>query len=239
VRLPRDRGDLAVILVQKPGFVSFVTEATDAAPAARGLPVWLVGRAGDWNIPASPGIVAQIDSFTNQIQVEGLAARVGSSGGPLISSNGIVGMIVRDNDLYTEATPLEPIQMQVREKWHYAWQLIAGPIPKPTPPRIESPAVSPPPGPGATPMPAVPGRYPQFSIRVVAPAELAGLSCFELRIARNEMFARHGFKFHDKDLMDHFAMQPWYNPIVADVSLTPTESKNVDALHAAETRKGC
>ena len=32
-------------------------------------------------------------------EVEGLAARVGSSGGPLVSSNGIVGMIVRDNDL--------------------------------------------------------------------------------------------------------------------------------------------
>jgi hypothetical protein len=127
VRLQRDRGDLAVILVQKPDFVSFVTQAIDATPAARGLPVWLVGRAGDWSIPIAPGFVAQIDSFTHQIQVEGLAARVGSSGGPLISSNGIVGMIVRDSDLYTEATPIEPIQRQVGEKWHYTWQLKPGP----------------------------------------------------------------------------------------------------------------
>ena len=57
--------------------------------------------------------------------------------------------------------------------------------------------------------------------------------------ARNEMFARHGFKFHDKDLIDHFAMQPWYHPIATDVSLTPAELKNLDGLHAAETRKGC
>jgi hypothetical protein len=106
-----------VILVQKPGFVSFVPDAVDDRPAERGRPVWLVGRAGDWNIPAAPGVVAQIDSFSNQIQVEGLAARAGSSGGPLISSNGIVGMIVRDNDLYTEATPIEPIQKQVAERW--------------------------------------------------------------------------------------------------------------------------
>ena len=112
MRLPKDRGDLAVILVQKPGFVSFVTEAIDATPAARGLPVWLVGRAGDWDVPAAPGVVAKIDWY-NQIQVEGLAARVGSSGGPLISSNGIVGMIVRDNEIYTEVTPIEPIRRQV------------------------------------------------------------------------------------------------------------------------------
>ena len=85
--------------------------------------MWLVGRAGDWNVPASPGVVAQIDSFTQRIQVEELAARVGSSGGPLISSDGIVGMIVMDNDLYTEVTPIEPIQSQVRDKWHYVWQL--------------------------------------------------------------------------------------------------------------------
>jgi hypothetical protein len=123
VRLPKERGDLAVILVPKPGFVSFVTEAIDTTPVSRGLPVWLIGRAGEWNIPAAPGVVAKIDWY-NQIQVEGLAARVGSSGGPLVSSNGIIGMIVRDNDLYTEVTPIEPIRRQVSENWHYAWQLV-------------------------------------------------------------------------------------------------------------------
>jgi Trypsin-like peptidase domain len=138
VRLPKDSGDLAVILVKNPGFVSLVSEAIDARPATRGLRVWLIGRAGDWNIPASPGVVAQIDSFTQRLEVEGLAARVGSSGGPLVSAEGIVGMIVMDNDLYTEATPIEPIQTQIRDRWHYPWQLVAArpppPEPKPNPP---------------------------------------------------------------------------------------------------------
>ena len=137
VRLPKERGDLAVILVPKPGFVSFVTEAIDTTPAARGLPVWLVGRAGEWDIPAAPGVVAKIDWY-NQIQVEGLAARVGSSGGPLVSSNGIIGMIVRDNDLYTEVTPIEPIRRQVSENWHYAWQLAPVRVPgQPTADAVE------------------------------------------------------------------------------------------------------
>jgi hypothetical protein len=150
VRLPKESGDLAVILVKNPGFVSPVSEAIDPRPAARGLQVWLIGRAGDWNIPTSPGVVAQIDSFTQRLQVEGLAARVGSSGGPLVSSEGIVGMIVMDNDLYTEATPIEPIQTQVRDQWHYAWQLTAGrplvanPSPPPTLPRPPREATPPP-----------------------------------------------------------------------------------------------
>src|SRR5262249_32286410 len=112
VRWPKESGDLAVILVQKPGFVSFVTEAIDPKPAARGLPVWLVGRAGEWDIPVSPGVVASVNLYSNQIKVERLDARVGSSGGPLISPNGIVGMIVRDSNLGTEATPIGPIQQQ-------------------------------------------------------------------------------------------------------------------------------
>jgi hypothetical protein len=95
-------------------------------------------------------VVAQIDTLPPLLQVEGLAARVGSSGGPLVSSTGIVGMIVRDNDLYTEVTPIEPIQTQVREKWHYPWQLTAGrpilppPVPEPAPPPPRESTLPPP-----------------------------------------------------------------------------------------------
>lgn len=149
VRLQRDRGNLAVILVKNPGFVSFVRDAVDAVPAARFLQMWLIGRAGNWDVPASPGIVAQV------IKVEGLAARVGSSGGPLVSSNGIVGMIVMDNDLYTKATPIEPIQTQVRETWRYPWQLTAARPASPAP-RVESRLEAAPPAPPTTRPPPLP-----------------------------------------------------------------------------------
>jgi len=139
VGLPKDRGDLAVILVENPGFATFVTDAIDSTRPERKLPVWVVGRAGGWNIPVSPGAVAGVDPFTQRIQVENLSAGVGSSGGPLISSKGIVGMIVDDAGLYTEATPIAAIQTQVQENWHYNWQLTAGgamsslPSPRPSP----------------------------------------------------------------------------------------------------------
>jgi len=123
VGLPTGHGDLAVILVPNPGSATFVTDAVDGTPPERGLRVWIIGRGGGWNIPVSPGIVVSTDPFTQSIQVENLAARVGSSGGPLASSKGIVGMVVNDDGLYSEAIPISAIRTQVSEKWHYIWQL--------------------------------------------------------------------------------------------------------------------
>jgi hypothetical protein len=123
VGLPKGQGDLAVILVDNPGFATFATEAIDIVQPERGLKMWVIGRAGGWNIPVSPGVVAGTQPFSQRIQVENLAARVGSSGGPLVSSKGIVGMIVDDDGLYTEATRISSIQTQVRDNWGYVWQL--------------------------------------------------------------------------------------------------------------------
>jgi hypothetical protein len=123
VGLPTGHGDLAVILVPNPGSATFVTDAIDTTPPERGFRVWIIGRGGGWNIPVSPGVVVGSDPFNQSIQVENLAARVGSSGGPLVSSKGIVGMVVNDDGLYSEATPISAIRTQVSEKWHYIWQL--------------------------------------------------------------------------------------------------------------------
>lgn len=49
-------------------------------------------------------------------------------------------------------------------------------------------------------------------------SELEGLSKKELRLARNELYARHGFIFGKKDLQDYFGSKSWYDP-----SITPEE----------------
>lgn len=139
VGLPTGHGDLAVILVQNPGSATFVRDAIDTTRPERGLRVWIVGRGGSWDIPVSPGVVAGTDPFNQSIQVENLAARVGSSGGPLVSSKGIVGMVVNDDGLYTEATPISAIRTQVSEKWHYIWQLTDAAVLAPAPSSALSP----------------------------------------------------------------------------------------------------
>lgn len=40
-------------------------------------------------------------------------------------------------------------------------------------------------------------------------ASLAGKSLRELRLLRNEIFARHGYIFQSEDLQQHFSQQAW------------------------------
>jgi hypothetical protein len=71
--------------------------------------------------------------------------------------------------------------------------------------------------------------------RALAVSDLARLSPAELRIARNEIFARHGRIFASPDLIAYFSKQSWYRPVSADVSLSAVEDHNVALLRQAET----
>lgn len=74
------------------------------------------------------------------------------------------------------------------------------------------------------------GDYPALSERVVKKAELAHLSPWELRVARNEIFARYGYKFGPDELVSHFSAQSWYQ-----ASDTPAR-QIVDKLSRMEWR---
>lgn len=83
----------------------------------------------------------------------------------------------------------------------------ASPTPTPTPAPTETPA------PTATPTPAaLPGHYilPGSDSRYLDESELEGLSDRDLMLARNEIFARHGFIFSTDWLQGYFLTQGWY-----------------------------
>src|SRR5690349_19454793 len=84
----------------------------------------------------------------------------------------------------------------------------------------------------------IPGLYPFTSQRVVADADIEGKTLAELKIMRNEVFARHGHTFKGEDLKTHFAAQPWYKATTTDASplLTTLEKQNVDFIKRWETR---
>ncbi len=65
---------------------------------------------------------------------------------------------------------------------------------------------------------------------------LTGLFIEDLRVLRNEIYARHGRVFKDKELQKYFESQPWYkaDPEFTDDKLSEVESKNVATLKAAE-----
>jgi len=65
---------------------------------------------------------------------------------------------------------------------------------------------------------------------------LDGLFVEDLRVLRNEIYARHGRIFKDKELQKYFSEQPWYkpNPEFKDEMLTEKEYKNLAAIREAE-----
>lgn len=53
------------------------------------------------------------------------------------------------------------------------------------------------------------------STRYLTNADLSPLSEWEIRIARNEIYARHGRIFNTKELADYFAGKSWYTPSIS------------------------
>ncbi len=56
---------------------------------------------------------------------------------------------------------------------------------------------------------------PDSSTRYLTEADLAGLSDWELLLARNEIYARHGRQFDDPDIRAYFESKSWYNGTIA------------------------
>ena len=66
---------------------------------------------------------------------------------------------------------------------------------------------------------------------------LANFSKDELRLMRNEILARHGWKFQSKDLQDYFGRQPWYKAGTNNnaIKLSVIEQLNIQLIKSEET----
>lgn len=81
------------------------------------------------------------------------------------------------------------------------------------------------------------------STRALTKADLKGMSMRKLRLARNEIYARHGRKFLDSDLQKYFNRQKWYygyiepENFVDEKEMTKLEIKNAKFILAYEKKK--
>ena len=82
----------------------------------------------------------------------------------------------------------------------------------------------------------VPGRYPEASTRYLNDADLENKSAKELKIMRNEIFARHGYLFEAGEMKDYFTKQAWYQARSTDVGswLSPIEQANIQRIKEQE-----
>jgi len=68
--------------------------------------------------------------------------------------------------------------------------------------------------------------------RVISESELTNLTPWQLKVARNEIYARHGRAFVHKDLQCYFATQSWYSvdSSYSTLMLSYTENKNIATI---------
>lgn len=80
---------------------------------------------------------------------------------------------------------------------------------------------------------------PESASRLLTEADLENLTQEDLRIARNEIYARHGRKFDSKELQNYFGSKSWYNGTVNAADFKETvfneyEKKNAEFLRQKE-----
>lgn len=78
--------------------------------------------------------------------------------------------------------------------------------------------------------------YAAARSRKLSASELRGYSKSDLRIMRNEIYARHGYIFNDSKLAVHFAVCDWYVPRYTNVDgmLNSYEKYNVQLIKGME-----
>jgi hypothetical protein len=156
-RLAPGEGDIAILRVPAPAGLTWRRAAVAAGPTRRGASVWFVGLQREWFVPFQAGSVNDDMAPNGFIVAEGLNIKLGTSGAPLISDAGIIGMVVEDAGTFARAIPIDRIERAVRH-WQYPWELTIAPTPAPPTPAPPTPApptpVTPPP------MPAPPTPSP-------------------------------------------------------------------------------
>ena len=79
------------------------------------------------------------------------------------------------------------------------------------------------------------GNYPEASHKLLKDADLQ-VALGELQYMRNEIYARHGYAFQNKNWATTFSQYDWYMPCYTNVDtrLTQIEKENVKRLKMVE-----
>src|SRR5712692_3498905 len=83
-----------------------------------------------------------------------------------------------------------------------------------------------------------PGDMELFENKLISEQMLRGLSLHELRLLRNEIYARHGRIFKTMWIQQYFGGQPWYDPKedFKDEEISGRDKTNVETIVAYENK---
>ncbi len=82
--------------------------------------------------------------------------------------------------------------------------------------------------------------FPQASDKLLTADDVNNLSGWDLKIMRNEIFARHGYIFKTEEMRNYFMYEKWYVPKYENVDdmITDVEKKNIELIKRYESRMG-
>lgn len=86
----------------------------------------------------------------------------------------------------------------------------------------------------------VPGIYPEASERILTQDDLENRAVAELKMIRNEIFARHSYIFTSQEMKKYFEEQSWYKGLEKNVYplLNQIEKKNLAFIIQREKELG-
>lgn len=84
------------------------------------------------------------------------------------------------------------------------------------------------------------GIYLYTSERLLTDDDVINMSQSDLRVMRNEIYARHGLIFQSADMKNYFSAQPWYTPQYDNVidMLSSIEKNNIALIKRYENFQG-
>lgn len=85
--------------------------------------------------------------------------------------------------------------------------------------------------------------FPEDNVFPIEPSELEGKTATECKIARNEIYARHGRRFNDEQLQGYFDICSWYEGTVSPEAfsegvLNEVEKSNLQVISEYESKMG-
>lgn len=78
----------------------------------------------------------------------------------------------------------------------------------------------------------IPKNCSDCSTIIIESSDLENLDMYNLRILKNEIYARKGYAFSNKEFKDYFSKLSWYKPLNSNklVKLSDIETKNVEMI---------
>lgn len=107
-RMPPQYGDMAVLEVHLPNIPAFPRVAVARLPIPEGTEAWRIGKQEGWTPSNRPGVFVGRQR-TIWLGFDNLDTPRGSSGGPILTNDGLIGMVTDDQSGRGYVLPIDTI----------------------------------------------------------------------------------------------------------------------------------